>query len=352
MKTRIHRTARPAAALAFMAVLFCACAPAALCASKPKYKIKIGSYVTPQSVWGKTVQKTIDSISKRTNGEVQLIHLHSGMLGSAQNMLEQVMLGGIQGAGIPSSNLANLVPEVHIIEMPFLFRDRKEAYYLLDKVIAPMLQPRLEARGLKTSAFMEAGFMDIVSSRFIKKPAELKKVKIGSWESPVHVAFWKAQGANPNPIPATEVFRAYTSGQVDTGANGPNALMAWDSLFGTAIDRRKIFITNIDFSYQSGVMVINKKYWDSLPANYRKIIQEELDALTGKIRDGLTKAEPKSVKTLESRGYNFYNPTAAEKKAFVTNSAKVYKEFEGIVGKKFLDKVLSEREKYRKANKK
>lgn len=351
MKTRTVNTSRLAAALVLFAALFCAASPARS-ESKPKYKIKIGSYVTPQSVWGKTVQKTIDSISKRTNGDVQLIHLHSGMLGSAQNMLEQVMLGGIQGAGIPSSNLANLVPEAHIIELPFLFRDRAEAYHLLDKVIAPMLQPKLEAKGLKTSAFMEAGFMDIVSNRFIKKPAELKKVKIGSWESPVHVSFWKAQGANPNPIPATEVFRAYTSGQVDTGANGPNALMAWDSLFGTAIDRKKIFVTNIDFSYQSGVMVINKKYWDSLPANYRKIIQEELDALTGKIRDGLTKAEPKSIKTLDARGYNFYTLSAAEKKAFVTNSAKVYKEFEGIVGKKFLDKVLAERAKYRKTHKK
>jgi len=307
--------------------------------------------VTPQSVWGKTVQKTIDSISKRTNGDVQLVHLHSGMLGSAQNMLEQVMLGGIQGAGIPSSNLANMVPEAHIIEMPFLFRDRVEAYYMLDKVIAPMLQPKLEAKGLKTSAFMEAGFQDIVSNRFIKKPEELKKVKIGSWESPVHVAFWKAQRGNPNPIPATDVFRAYTSGQVDTGSNCPNALMAWDSLFGTAIDRKKIFFTDMDFSYQSGVLVINKKYWDALPANYRKIIQEELDTLTVKIRTGLTEAEPKSVKLLAKRGYNFYTLTAAEKKVFIDNSAVVYKEFEGIVGKKFLDKVLAERDKYRKGKK-
>ena len=338
------------AAMLFAAALISVCVPA-FTAKKPKYKIKIGSYVTPQSVWGKTVQKMIDNISRRTDGEVELIHMHSGMMGSAQNMLEQVLLGGIQGAGIPSSNLANLVPEANIIEMPFLFKDRAEAYYMLDKVIAPLLQPKLEAKGLKTSAFMEAGFMDIVSSRYIKKPEELKKTKIGSWESPVHVSFWKAQGANPNPIPATEVFRAYTSGQVDTGANGPNALMAWDALFGTAIDRKKIYITNIDFSYQSGVMVINKKYWNSLPAAHRKVLQEELDALTGKIRSSLTEAEPKSIKMLEKRGYNYYSLTPAEKKAFVNNSDKVYKEMEKVIGKAFMKKVLAARDKHRKSKK-
>lgn len=335
----------------FAASVLFAAAPV-LTAKKAKYRIKIGSYVTPGSVWGKTVDKTIKSVRERTKGEAEIIHQHSGQLGSSQNMLEQVLAGGIQGAGIPSSDLAGLVPEVHIIEMPFLFRDREEAYYLLDNVIAPMLRPKFEAKGLKTSAFMESGFMDIVGPSGVRKPADLKKFKIGSWDSAVHVSFWKAMGARPKPIPATEVFRAYTAGQVNAGSNNPNALLAWDSLFGTAIDRRKIHITRIGFSYQSGVLVGNKAYWDKLPKDIRDILDDEWDKMTVRIRDALAKAEPKSIATLKKRGYQFHTLKAAEKQVFIKKSKKVYKDMEKIVGKDFMNKVLDERDKYRKKNKK
>ena len=333
-----------------LAMVIGTCLPA-LTAKTPAFRIKIGSYVTPSSVWGRTVQKTMGDIYERTGGDVQLIHQHSGMLGSAQNMLEQVLLGAIQGAGIPSSNLANLVPEVHIIEMPFLFDNREEAYYLIDHVITPRLQKKLAAKGLITSAFMEAGFQDIVSNRFIHKPEDLKKTKIGSWDSPVHVAFWKAQGAAPMPIPATEVFRAYTSGQVNTGANSPSALLAWDALFGTAIDRSKIYITHMNFSYQSGVLVINKKQWEAMPEAFRKVFREEMDALTGRIRFALAKAEPKSIESLKKRGYRYMTLSPEEKKAFINNSKAVYKQFESKIGKSFLNEVLRERDKYRKNKK-
>jgi TRAP-type C4-dicarboxylate transport system substrate-binding protein len=335
----------------FAASVLFAAAPV-LSVKKAKYRIKIGSYVTPGSVWGKIVDKTIKSVKKRTGGDAEIVHQHSGQLGSSQNMLEQTLAGGIQGAGIPSSDLAGLVPEVHIIEMPFLFRDRAEAYYLLDNVIAPMLRPKFEAKGLKTSAFMESGFMDIVGPSGVRKPADLKKFKIGSWDSAVHVAFWKSLGARPKPIPATDVFRAYTSGQVNSGANNPNALLAWDSLFGTAINRKKIHITRIGFSYQSGVLVGNKAYWDKLPKDVRDVLDDEWGKLTSRIRTALTKAEPNSITALKKRGYQFHTLKASEKQAFIKKSKKVYKDMEKIVGRDFMNKVLDERGKYRKKNNK
>lgn len=336
------------AALAAFTALACAGA----IASAPKYKIKIGSYLTPSSVWGRNIQKTIENVRARTNGEVEIVHLHSGMLGSTKNMLEQVLMGGIQAAGVPSSDLATMVPEAHIIEMPFLFANRDEAYYLLDKVIVPELKKKLDKKGLVVPAFMEVGFMEFVMNRAIHGPEDIKKTKIGSWESPVHVAFWKAVGGNPLPIPATEVFRAYSTGMVDSGANTMSAQIAWDSLFGKAIDRTKIHITPINFSYQSGVLVFNKKYWDSMPAAYRNIFSDELNKLTMKIRDDLRKADPVSVETLKKRGYPFHALAPKERQNFINLSQKVYKEFEPKIGKAFLSKVLAARERYRKTKNK
>jgi TRAP-type C4-dicarboxylate transport system substrate-binding protein len=189
-----------------------------------------------------------------------------------------------------------------------------------------------------------------VMSGPVKKPADLKTMKVGSWESPVHIAFWKSQGATPIPIPATEVFNAYARGIVDSGANTANALLAWDKLFGGGLKRDKIYITRIGFCYQAGVLVINKSYFDSLPKEDQDVIREELDKFTVSLRKSLRDAEPESFRRLESLGYHVGTMTSAEKEVFIRNSQKVYKAMEGVIGKDFLRKVLAARAEYRKNN--
>jgi len=334
---------------AFSAALFFHAATAL--SKKKQTAVKIGSFVTPQSVWGKTVAKTIKNIEKRTDGEIKITHLHSGTLGSGKNMLDQVLIGGIQGAGVDTATLASIVPEVNIIELPYLFENHDEAYYLIDNVISPVLKKKFDEKGLVTSAIMETGFMDFVMSGPVRKPEDLKSMKIGSWESPVHIAFWKSQGASPIPIPATEVFNAYARGMVDSGANSANALIAWDKLFGTGLKRDKIFITRSAFTYQAGILVINKRFYNSLDSDSRGILMSELDSMTGVLRSQLKRSEPESLKQLAAMGYNVSEMSDKEKAVFEKNSKKVYSEMRNVIGGSFLDSVLSAREAYRSGKK-
>ncbi len=320
----------------------------ALSAEQKKITIKIGSYVTPQSVWGKEISKAIKAVKDRSGNTVDIRHMHSGMLGSDGNMLDQVLLGGIQGAGIQTTTLATIVPEANVIEMPFLFNDPDEAYFLLDEVVMPELQKKLDEKGLISSSLIESGFMDMVMSGPVKRPADLKTMKIGSWESPVHIAFWKSQGAAPIPIPATEVFNAYARGMVDSGANTANALITWDKLFGNGLKRDKIFITRIGFCYQAGLLVMNKSFYNSLPPDIREIFKDELDRFTKTLRTKLREAEPDAFRQLQALGYHVDEMTPAEKEVFIKNSQKVYKQMESVIGKKFMKKVLDARAEYRK----
>ncbi len=323
---------------------------AAFSTDQKRITIKIGSYVTPQSVWGKEITTAIKAVKNRSENTVDIKHMHSGMLGSDGNMLDQVLLGGIQGAGIQTTTLATIIPEANIIEMPFLFRDPEEAYYLLDEVVMPELQKKLDAKGLISSSLIESGFMDFVMSGPVRRPADLKTMKIGSWESPVHIAFWKSQRATPIPIPATEVFNAYARGMVDSGANTANALITWDKLFGNGLKRDRIYITKIGFCYQAGLLVMNKSFYNSLPADIRSIFKEELGRFTKTLRKKLREAEPDAFRQLQALGYHVDEMTAAEKEVFIKNSNAVYKQMESVIGKKFMKKVLDKRSEYRKKN--
>ncbi len=334
-------------------VIICiACAviymPNAQASKKKIYHVEIGSYITPYSAWGKAINTAILKIKKKTKGQVVVKHLHSGMLGSNDSMLEQVLHGGIQGAGIDTSTLANFIPEMNILEMPFLFRDNDEAHYLIDNVITPHLRKKMDAKGLVTSTIMEIGFMDFLMSVPIHTPADLKKVKIGSWESPVHIAFWKAQGGNPIPIPATEVFSAYARGMVNGGSIAPNAAIAWDKLFGGGLKRNELYLTKIAYTYHAGIIVFNKKFYDSLPSALRRDLTQGLEIMGRQLRKDLAAAEPETYRQLGKLGYNIIELTPEQKQAFIDNSQVVYDEFESIIGKEFLKEVLDAREAYRK----
>ncbi|MFH1537784.1 MAG: TRAP transporter substrate-binding protein [bacterium] len=331
---------------AMLAVCLCA-----VSRGGPEYRIKIGSLVTPQSEWGKVVGKVIRKLEKQSGGRVKIEHLRSGMLGGGQSMMEMVLHGGIQGAGIPSANLAAVMPEMHVLELPFLFDDYDEAYYLIDNVLEPYLRKKLEEKGLLTSAFLENGLMEFVAPRFIHRPEDLKGLKIGCWESPVHIAFWEALDANPIPIPATEVMNAHARGIVDSGANTFNALIAWDHLFGTVIKREDIYITEVKYSYQAGILVMHKRTWESYPQDVRKMIMKSLSDMTVQLRKALREAEPKSRKELMKRGYQVTTMSPEEREVFIEKTKSVYNKFEKQVGKEFLKKVLEEREKYRESKK-
>lgn len=326
--------------------------PAPSQAAKPKViEVKIGSYLTPQSIWGKAVKNTVSRLKKRTDGKVTIKHMHSGMLGSNKSMLEQAMLGGINGAGVDTSTLATIVPEMNILEMPFLFANRDEAYYLMDNYINPYLKQKLSEKGLVTSAIVEVGFMDFVMSGPIHKPADLKTKKIGCWESPVHIEFWKAVGGNPLPIPATEVMSSYMRGYVDSGANSPNAILAWDKLFGQALKRNEIYITKTAFTYHAGIIVMNKDFYNKkIPDDLRKIFNEELNNMTMELRKEIAESEPAAWAKLKELGYQIVEMTPEEKAVFVKLSDKVYKDMRDEIGGDFLDMVLEKRAEYR-ANK-
>ncbi|HOO56054.1 MAG TPA: TRAP transporter substrate-binding protein DctP [bacterium] len=330
-----------------IAVVIVLSASPVMSAKSGQYNMKVGSYVTPQSVWGKAVSKALKAVNKRTGGNVKVKHLHSGMLGSGKNMLDQVLIGGIQGAGVETAILSTMVPQVSILELPYLFRDREEAYFLIDNVIMPEISSLLNKKGIVASSIIENGFMDFVMSGPVRTPADLKTMKIGSWESPVHIAFWKSQGAVPIPIPATEVFNAYARGMVDSGANSASALMAWDKLFGVGLKRDRIYITRSAFTYHAGLLVLNRDYYNSMPEEYRKILKEELDKFTVKLREELAEAEEPSYSHLAQLGYHVGEMTESEREVFVKNSESVYEEMKEEIGAEFLEKVLEERKKYR-----
>ncbi|MFH1537692.1 MAG: TRAP transporter substrate-binding protein [bacterium] len=303
---------------------------------------RLGSVAPATSAWGTVAKDFKKRIEEASDGRLDIQLFLGGQLGSEASMLQMVQMGTIEGAAVTVSAVAKIVPEMNIYELPFLFHDIDEARTITDYVIYPSLNEKLGEKKLFGSAMFENGFRNFITKKFIKTPSDLKgKLKFASEESKIHIAFWNSLGAAAVPKPATELFVSLTRRVVDGADNSILAIYALNLFTKT---KR---ITESEHIYQAAIIVCNKDWWDSLPNDIRNTLLEHNLALAREMRV-VTYSEIENVKRgLGATGVKFYKLTDEEKEPFIKKTKPVYKEFEGVVGKKLLKQVLDARETYR-----
>lgn len=317
----------------------------------PGVVLKIGSLVPVDSPWGKVIITTIRRIKERTGGAVEVQFFHTGRLGGEADMLSQMLIGGLDGAGLTSAALTSLERGFMLLEFPYLFKDFGEAHYVMDKAIYPELSRRLKSRNLHTVDFMENGFMQLITKGPVNRVEDLRKLKIGSWESPVQMAFWKNLGASARALAVTEVPSAYATGLVNAGANGFSAAASFDFVLGSAVKRPTIYITHTDHLFQAGVLVFSNGSLNRVPKNQQAILLGELKSMAQVIRQQVPKDEAAAVAKLKRLKYNVVEPAPELVKQLKAAGAKTTRDLAPRVGKGFYQKVLKTQAVYRKSHK-
>ncbi len=113
-----------------------------------------------------------------------------------------------------SSVLANWVPDVQVLDLPFIFRNEEHAIKA-NALLKSKLGNKFEAQGFHLLGFSVNGARELISTFPIEKPEDVKGKKMRVIQSPIHIDMWKAVGANPVPIPAPEIYTSLQNKVVD-----------------------------------------------------------------------------------------------------------------------------------------
>jgi tripartite ATP-independent transporter DctP family solute receptor len=112
------------------------------------------------------------------------------------------------------------VTEFNVFDLPFTVPNEKAADAIFDGPIGAKLATALEAKGIKLLAYYENGFRQLTNSAHpVKSPADLKGLKIRTMQNPIHLEAFRAMGANPTPMPFSEVFTALQQKTIDGQEN-------------------------------------------------------------------------------------------------------------------------------------
>ncbi|MEG1602680.1 MAG: TRAP transporter substrate-binding protein [Cloacibacillus sp.] len=315
------------AAVMFMAIMTASAAFAA-----PEYTIKvgyIGSDTHPTMQAMKVFAKDVDKGSK---GKIKVELYPNAQLGGDRELTEAVQMGTIQMAIPSTSALAGFDKRVQVLDLPYLFTTRKAAFDAVDGELGKKLNSYLDKKGFTILGYQENGFRHVTNSkRPIKTPADLKGLKIRTMENPMHIAYFKALGANPTPMSWGELYTALQQGTVDAQEN-PYAMIDDGKFYEV---QKFVSETGHVFSYE--VLIANKKFMDKLPKDLRNLVTESAVKAIKMQRSLLEKEEANFKAKVVKAGMKANSLTAAEKKPFVEATKAVYKQFEGDLGKEIMD---------------
>src|SRR5690625_4235403 len=157
--------------------------------------------------WGKGAEEFKRIVEEETGGEIQVeVHNGGSLGGSGGEIQEGASLGTID-IGISSTPLAQILPEVEILYLPYLFTDREDAWEVVDSDIGTEISNGLEDNNLKHLAYWEDGYRQVTNSkRQIQEPEDFEGLRIRVPESNLRIETFEALGASPLPMSFSEVF--------------------------------------------------------------------------------------------------------------------------------------------------
>jgi C4-dicarboxylate-binding protein DctP len=300
--------------------------------------IKFSHVVAVDTPKGQAAERFKQLAEERTKGRVKVEIYPNSQLYKDKEELEALQLGSVQMLAPVTSKFGPLgLKEFEALDLPYMFTSAEALHKVTRGPIGQGLLKKLESKGIVGLAFWDNGFRVLSANRPLRKPEDMKGLKIRINASKVNEAAMRAVGALPQTMAFSEVYTALQTGVVD-GADGPISNLYTQKHYEV---QKHVIMT--DHTYSGYAVIVNKKFWDGLPADIRTALQgamkdasEYNDQIAQKDADAAAAAITASGKT------QIYKPTAQEMQAWIKAMSPVQDAMANRVGKDIIEAIRKE----------
>lgn len=259
--------------------------------------IRFGYGLNEQSNQGRAVNFFADEVKKLSGGKMVVRAFPAAALGPDVQM-QQALAGGAQEMMVGSTaTLVGTVKEMGLWDIPFLFNNVQEADAVLDGPIGQKVMEQLKDKGLVGLVYWENGFRNMTNSkRPIAKMEDFSGIKLRVMQNPVYLETFQTLGANAVPLPFPELFPALETKAVDGQENPFNTILS--SKFFEV--QKYLSVTN--HVYSPWIMLVSKKWWDSLTKPEQEIIMKAAIATRDFERKDTRAEAAKALGELKTKG--------------------------------------------------
>jgi C4-dicarboxylate-binding protein DctP len=326
--SRRNVLAAGAAAAAVAAVPFMASAQAPIV-------IKFSHVVAEQTPKGKGALKFKELAEERTKGRVKVeVYPNSSLFKDGEEM-EALQLGSVQMLAPSLAKFGPLgVRDFEVFDLPYMFDNSTELHKVTEGPVGAALFKKLEGKGVTGLAYWDNGFKVMTANKPIRVPADYKGLKMRIQSSKVLGDQMKALGAIPQVMAFSEVYQAMQTGVVDGGENTPS------NVYTQKMQEVQKYLALTDHGYIGYAVIVNKKFWDGLPADLRNTVQGAMKDATKYSNDIAQKENDEALEGIRKSGKTQILVLTPEQKAEMKKAlVGVHKENESRVGKEIIADV-------------
>jgi TRAP-type transport system periplasmic protein len=305
-----------------------------------RYKLSI--VLSELSPWYEGAAMFADLVKARSDGKI-LIDIYPNQQLSSGDLvkgLQMLQAGAIDMAFNSTIHYASVDPRFMVVSMPWIMPSYEAVDRIIDGSIGEQLTAMARENKIEPLALAGDGFRQITNNvREIKKPADLKGLRIRIPGMKMYVSTFKQLGANASALDFAELYSALQQKTMDGQENPISTIVS-----GKLHEVQK-YCTLWNYSYHLIVMGVNKKLWDSFDDKTRDILKKSAKQAAFYEKMIARKQDAELVDTMVQKGVKVARLTPEQTKAFFPLVEPVYKEFEPTIGKELLAKFRSEGQK-------
>ncbi len=234
-----------------------------------KTTIRFATLAPKNSPWMQVMQELNTELKEKSNDELSFKFYPNMSMGSETDVIRKIHLGQIQAAGFTGYGLGSILPEIRILELPYLFQGEDELDFVVEE-LTDHLNSKLNDKGFVLLGWADVGWVYFFSAnKPIVELEQLSDQKMWMWEGdPLAEAFYSELGKSPVSLPITDVHLSLQTGLINTVYCSPIAALAlqWFT--------KLKYVNATPFTYGIGAVLMDKNTFDNLIPELQQLLLE------------------------------------------------------------------------------
>jgi C4-dicarboxylate-binding protein DctP len=300
--------------------------------------LKFSHVVAPDTPKGKAAEKFKELGEKYTGGKVKIDVYHNSSLYKDKEELEALQLGAVQMLAPSNSKFGPMgVKEFEVFDLPYILPNKAALRKVTGGPLGKRLLGLLDSKGMTGLAYWDNGFKQMSANKALRMPEDYKGLKFRIQSSKVLEAQFRLLGAIPQSMAFSEVYQALQTGVVDGQEN------TWSNIYTQKMHEVQKYITETNHGYIGYVVIVNRKFWDDLPAEVRDQLAKAMKEATDFNNAQSQKENDDALAEIKKSGKSEIIALTPEQDDAMRKAMEpVYKDVASRVGQSLIDEFLKE----------
>lgn len=297
--------------------------------------IKFSHVVAADTPKGKASEYFAKKVAELTKGRVKVEVYANSALYKDKEEMEALQIGSVQMLAPSLAKFGPLgVKEFEAFDLPFIFEDTAALHKITQGPVGAGLLAKLEPKGIKGLAYWDNGFKSFSANTPLKTVADFKGKKFRIQSSKVLEEEIRSVGGIPQVMAFSEVYQALQTGVVD-GTENPISNFYTQKMHEV---QKHLSLTN--HGYLGYAVIVNKKFWDGLPADVRAQLEDAMRQATFYANQIAQDENDQALAGVKKSGKTvIYTPTKEERLALKKAMVPVHTKMADRVGKETLQSI-------------